>query len=138
MIGIEFERVTIKPLGFLLIFAHIFHEDREVTGEFSALREVLQAFAYMASCFVGSGSAFAFNCHARALSFDIEANRYRQNNRRKALAIGDSEGTEVHLCALWRCSYLDKKGCCSWPPDINGPITKDYGGSIRKSRQRMT
>jgi translation initiation factor IF-1 len=46
---------------------------------------------------------------ARALSFHVKADRYRKNNRRKALANGDSEGTKVHLCALWRRSYLDKR-----------------------------
>jgi translation initiation factor IF-1 len=60
---------------------------------------------------------------ARALSFHVKADRYRQNNRRRTLANGDGEVTKVHLCPLRRRSYLDKEGCCSRSPDINGPIT---------------
>jgi hypothetical protein len=63
---------------------------------------------------------------ACALPLHLKAHGYRKNNRRKALANGDSEDTKVHLCALRQHSYLDKEGCCSRPPDINGPITKDY------------
>jgi translation initiation factor IF-1 len=75
---------------------------------------------------------------ARPLSVHVKTHRYRKDDRGEALANGDSEDTKVHLCALRQRSYLDKEGCCSWPPDINGPITKTFSGKIRKSGQRRT
>src|SRR4029077_17085537 len=47
----------------------------------------------------------------------------RTDDRRKALANGDTEDTKVHLCALRQRSYLDKEGCRSRPRDLNGPIS---------------
>src|SRR5262249_23171204 len=45
---------------------------------------------------------------AGALSFNVEADRYRTHHKRKALADRQSESAKVHLCALRRRSYLDK------------------------------
>src|SRR5213080_2172841 len=46
---------------------------------------------------------------AGALSFNVEADRYRTHHKRKALADRQSESAKVHLCALRRRSYLDKR-----------------------------
>jgi len=73
-----------------------------------------------------TGESKAWSHHqepARPLSFNLETHRYREDYRRTALANGDSQSTKVHLCALRRRSYLDKEGCRSRPPDLNGPIS---------------
>jgi translation initiation factor IF-1 len=52
---------------------------------------------------------------ARALSFHIEADQYRKDNRGKTLAAGQSKSTKDDLRALRRRSYLDKEGRHSRP-----------------------
>jgi hypothetical protein len=59
---------------------------------------------------------------ARALSFHVKADGYRQDNRRKTLADGYIEKTKIHLCALRQRSYLDKRGRCSRTADVSQPV----------------
>jgi hypothetical protein len=59
---------------------------------------------------------------ARTLSFNVEADRYRKDNRRKTLGNSQTENTKVNLRALRQCSYLDKERRYSWPADLNKPV----------------
>jgi hypothetical protein len=56
------------------------------------------------------------------LSFNVEANGYRQNNRRKTLAKSQTENTKVYLCALRRRALLEKGRRYSWTGDVNEPL----------------
>ena len=60
------------------------------------------------------------------MSFNVEADRYRKDNRRKALGNGQTENTEVHLCALRQRSYLEKERRYSWPADISQPVIRSF------------
>jgi hypothetical protein len=55
---------------------------------------------------------------ARALSFNVEADRYWEDDRRRTLGNSQTEDTEVNLCALRQHSYLDKERRYSGPADV--------------------
>jgi hypothetical protein len=56
------------------------------------------------------------------LSFNVEADRYRQDNRRKTLGNGQTENTKVNLCTLRQRSQLDEERRYSGPADITEPV----------------
>jgi translation initiation factor IF-1 len=59
---------------------------------------------------------------AGALSFNVEADGYRQNNRRKTLANSETENTKGYLCALRRRALLEKERRYSWTGHVNEPV----------------
>src|SRR4029077_4464517 len=59
---------------------------------------------------------------ARTLSFNVEADRYRKDNRRKTLGNSQTENAKVNLCTLWQRSYLDKERRYSGTADVNEPV----------------
>ena len=52
------------------------------------------------------------------MSFNVEADRYREDNRRKALVNSQTENTKVNLCPLRQRSYLGKERRYSGPADL--------------------
>ncbi len=56
------------------------------------------------------------------LSFNVEADRYRKDNRRKTLGNSQTENAKVNLCALRQRSYLDKERRYSGPADVSEPV----------------
>ena len=46
---------------------------------------------------------------ARALSFNVEADRHGKDDRGRTLGNSQTENTEVNLCALRQRPYLDKE-----------------------------
>jgi hypothetical protein len=52
------------------------------------------------------------------LSFYIEADRYREDDRRRTLGDSETENTKVHLRPLRQRSYLDKERRYSGPSDV--------------------
>jgi hypothetical protein len=59
---------------------------------------------------------------AGALSFNVEADGYRPNNRRKTLANSETENTKVYLCALRRRALLEKGRRYSWKGHVNEAV----------------
>ena len=55
---------------------------------------------------------------AGALSFNVEADRYREDDRRRKLGNSQTENTKVNLYPLRQRSYLDKERRYSGPADI--------------------
>jgi len=54
-----------------------------------------------------------------ALSFDIEADRYRQNNRKKTVANSETENTKIYLSALRQPALLEKGRRASWTGHVS-------------------
>ena len=84
----------------------------------------------------GTGTMMTFTGQTGA-GFDIEADRYGQNNRRKALANGDNEGTKV-TCAHCGGVHTWTKGMLFLAARYQRADNQGLWGSIGKSRQRMT
>jgi len=52
------------------------------------------------------------------LSFNVEADRYREDDRRRTLGNSKTENTEVNLCPLRQRSYMDKERRYSGQADV--------------------
>src|SRR5262245_34607233 len=57
-----------------------------------------------------------------ALSFDIEADRYRQNNRKKTVANSETENTKIYLYALRQPALLEKGRRASWTGHVSEAV----------------
>jgi len=70
------------------------------------------------------------------LSFHVKVDRYRTDDRRKALADGQNKSTKVHVRALRQDSYLDKEG--RYPRPISVSRVFKSGQVAGKSSKRRT
>ncbi len=68
---------------------------------------------------------------ARSLSLNLQADRYRSDNRRDTLGNSQTENARVCLYALRRHSYLDKKRCDFGPANVKALVI--VGQSIARS-----